>query len=181
IDHVAMVKMDVEGSELRALRGMTRLLGADDAPPVLFESNGHTLHFYGVRPSELLDEMERFGYRNLLVDTEQRLVEVPPGQAQLQTVVDYLAVKGSLDRLEGWRVEGPLSIDERISRVVQECRRPSPYLEGQRAYVAHALAGTEPEVLRHPEVVALLADLRADPSELVSTAAAWSTPVEDRR
>ena len=181
VDRVAMVKMDVEGSELRALGGMTGLLGADHAPPVLFESNGHTLHFYGVRPSELLEEMERFGYRNLLIDTEKRLVAVPSGQAQLQTVVDYLAVKGSPDRLEGWRVEGPLSIDERISRVVQECRRPSPYLEGQRAYVAHALADAEPEVLRHPEVVALLADLRADLSELVSTAAAWSTPPEDRR
>lgn len=173
LDPVAFVKMDVEGSEIRAVRGMADLLGGDGAPPVLFESNGHTLHFYGARPTDLLAEMDRLGYRSHLVEPG-RLVTVPPGQTQVQTVVDYLAVKGSLDGLAGWRVDEPLSLDERISRLLQQCQGSSPYLQGQRAYVGQALEVAEPEILARPEVQALLAELRADPVGWVRAAAAWS-------
>lgn len=170
---VAFVKMDVEGSEIRAVRGMAGLLGGDGAPPVLFESNGHTLQFYGARPTDLLGEMAGLGYRSHLVEAG-RLVPVPPGQTQVQTVVDYLAVKGALDGLAGWRVDEPLSLDERIARLLQQCQGSSPYLQGQRAYVGHALEAAEPEVLARPEVRALLAELREDPVDWVRAAAAWS-------
>ena len=89
-------------------------------------------------------------------------------------LVYYLAVKGLIDASPAWGIGGPLSIDERISRMVRECERSSPYSEGQRAYIARALADAEPEVLAHPEVVALLGDFRADPAERVRVAAAWS-------
>ncbi len=49
-DHVDFVKMDVEGSEVAAIRGMTRLLRREDAPPIFYESNGHTLNFFRLTP-----------------------------------------------------------------------------------------------------------------------------------
>jgi len=55
IERIDLIKMDIEGSEPTALRGMTRLLAQERAPPVVFESNGHTLHLLGQTPETLLD------------------------------------------------------------------------------------------------------------------------------
>jgi hypothetical protein len=71
-------------------------------------------------------------------------------------------------------VDEPLSLDERIARLLQQCQGSSPYLQGQRAYVGHALEAAEPEILARPEVRALLAELREDPVDWVRAAAAWS-------
>ncbi len=46
-DRVDAVKLDVEGAELAAIRGMAGLLSGPNAPIVLYESNTHTLQFFG--------------------------------------------------------------------------------------------------------------------------------------
>ncbi len=80
-DRVDLVKLDVEGSEIAALDGMSNLLTSADAPPILYESNAHTLGFYRRTPAELRTKLERFGYRSRRLDESQTVV------------VDYLAVK----------------------------------------------------------------------------------------
>src|SRR5262249_46279022 len=50
---VDLVKLDVEGSEVAAVHGMNKLLTRADAPPLIYESNSHTLHLFGQTPKSL--------------------------------------------------------------------------------------------------------------------------------
>jgi FkbM family methyltransferase len=59
---VGFVKLDVEGSELAALRGMQKLLAGPDAPPVVFESNTATQNLMRTTPGELYGEFAKHGY-----------------------------------------------------------------------------------------------------------------------
>jgi len=60
---IHVVKMDIEGSEFRALMGMIRLIRCWK-PSILFEFNPGLLRvFSGIEPTELLDTLRGFGYR----------------------------------------------------------------------------------------------------------------------
>jgi FkbM family methyltransferase len=91
-DRVDFIKMDIEGSEVSAVRGMARLLSRADAPPIFYESNRHTLGFFDKSPSDLKASLAALGYRNYLV-TPGGLIPVLPESEQHDTVVDCLAIK----------------------------------------------------------------------------------------
>jgi FkbM family methyltransferase len=164
----AFVKIDIEGSEIPAIRGMAGLLGTPDAPTLLYESNGHTLGLFGVRPPALTAELDALGYTSLAVEPD-RLVRVVPGQIQPHTIVDCLAVKHDV-ALPGRPAVPPLTYDERVGRIVADGRHPNP---DHRAYIGGALSGAEAEVLSHPAVVETLDLLLVDPEEPVRRAVAW--------
>ncbi|HEX2052150.1 MAG TPA: FkbM family methyltransferase, partial [Actinomycetota bacterium] len=164
---VNLLKVDVEGFEIKALRGMARRLTDPGAPTILFESNGHTLDFFGSSPSELLRELERYGYTNYLV-LPGRLVRTRPEELQPSTVVNYLAVKGGPPMLKGWRVEDRLTTEERVSLLVREVGYKS---QDHSAYVAKALSRAEAEILNADGIDEVIAALRNDPSEVVRRAA----------
>ena len=65
---IDFVKMDVEGSEIAALRGMASILKGGDAPIIITESNAHTLGFFDATPKDLLSLLESFMYQCYLVD-----------------------------------------------------------------------------------------------------------------
>lgn len=170
---VSFIKMDVEGSELRALRGMHDILVAPDAPPLLFESNGFTLVPQGARPEQLIAHLEDLGYASFLVDPP-RLVHARSTDLQPHTVVDYLAVKQVPEALvtRGWKVEPPMEPEERAARIIAECREADPF---HRAYIADALRSADEGVLADPGVRAAILALRDDPDDQVrSVAASWS-------
>lgn len=169
------VKMDVEGSEIRAMRGMTHLLSLDDAPPVLLESNGHTLALMGTTPTALLREVEGFGYTPYMV-LGARLVPVTSADLQPRTEVDYLALKQAPPSLPGWTVAAPLTTDERLAMLVEDCSSQS---EDCRAYIGRAIADGDAELLARPELAAALDRLAEDPIETVRAAVGWWT--EGRR
>ena len=169
---VAFVKMDVEGSEIEAVRGMRSVLERPDAPAILYESNGHTLALHDATPEQLIGELEDLGYKSYLIDGH-RLVRVDPSQLQPQTFVDYLAVKRLPRSLLGWRVDPVLTPAERIQRVVTDLGYPNPH---HRAYMAGALARAGEELRSHPEVRAARARLAHDDDPGVREAAArWTT------
>jgi FkbM family methyltransferase len=170
---VAFVKMDIEGSEIVALRGMSRVLGAEDAPSILYESNGHTLAFRSATPGQLRVELESQGYQSWLVEP-QRLVRLAGMEFQPQTLVDCLAFKRWPERLNGRRREGGLTLEEKIARIVADCRDPN---EDVRAYMARALAEAGP-LRTHPAVTDALTALRQDQIPSVRTACAWWSPAE---
>jgi FkbM family methyltransferase len=90
------VKLDVEGSEVRALRGMRKLLSGPGAPPLYVESNRHTLAFFGETPEALLAELHGLGYRVYAPGSSSGPLRlVPAGHRQQETVEDYLATKGA--------------------------------------------------------------------------------------
>lgn len=170
----AFVKMDVEGSEIMAMNGMRALLFSDDAPALLLESNGHTLNLMGTTPSELLAEVERFGYTAYLVD-RTRLVPVSATDLQPRTEVDYLALKSWPEPLAGYEVGARLSAEERVAMLVEDCSSES---EDVRAYIGRAIGDAGPELLAHPDLRAALDTLADDPVGTVRGAVEWWTSKE---
>ena len=60
---VDCIKMDIEGSEPRALAGMKKIL-MRDKPRIFFEFNPQAIREHSkTDPAELLDDMRRFGYK----------------------------------------------------------------------------------------------------------------------
>jgi FkbM family methyltransferase len=169
LQRVAFVKMDVEGSEPEALAGMAGLLGRSDAPPVLFESNGHALAFASATPNDLLARLESFGYLCYQVDAH-RLTRLDAASIQVETVAECLAVKGR-PALSGWEVRPSMTLEDRLLRIVAESRHPNPDC---RAYVARTLALVEEDLRTHPMVATALDCLRTDAVAEVRDAAAWS-------
>jgi FkbM family methyltransferase len=100
---VRMVKLDVEGSEIQAIRGMRAMLSGRDAPLLYFESNRHTLAFYGHSDEDLQREVRSLGY-DVYEIVGNHLRPTPAGCRQDQQVVDYLAAKRLPAGLDAWLV-----------------------------------------------------------------------------
>lgn len=70
LDGLALLKLDVEGSELPALRGCHGLLAERNSPMITFEWNEETARSLGYKPSEILEYLSRFSYRFYLAGKE---------------------------------------------------------------------------------------------------------------
>jgi FkbM family methyltransferase len=165
---VDFVKMDIEGSEVAAVRGMTRLLQTA-APPIVFESNGHALHLLGQQPSEIRLLLAAAGYDCYLI-RQRRLVPVTPNELQPECNVDYVAVRGLLPALEGWTVAPRATEAERDASILASCRDGNPHV---RAYIARALDDADGSLLGSGAIASALRDLTNDPIEDVRAAASW--------
>jgi FkbM family methyltransferase len=166
---VAFVKMDVEGSEIKAIRGMRYMLEQPGSPALLYEANGHTLALHGSTPESLMAELEGLGYTSYLVEPG-RLVRAAAADLQPQTIVDYLAVKRLPRGLTGWRAEPVLTFGERLSRLLADARHDNP---DHRVYIAAALRRAGEDLMWHPDVSACLDRLATDPEPAVRRAAGW--------
>jgi FkbM family methyltransferase len=166
---VDFVKMDIEGSEVVALRRMAGLLSRPKGPVVLFESNGQALQYFGHTPQQLAAVFREFGYQRYLVKSG-RLVPTRPDDLQPECVANYLAVKGTPPALLDWRIVAPRSREQTIGAIIAEARAAPVY---ERAYLARALAEAEASVLSDPRVIATLRSLSEDEDAAVREAAAW--------
>lgn len=73
-----LVKVDVEGSELRTLRGMERTLeAAGDDVTMFIEWNPGALALAGESPDALPRRLEELGFTVLLIDEERRTLRAP--------------------------------------------------------------------------------------------------------
>lgn len=171
---VTLVKMDVEGSELRVIRSMRNLLEGPDGPPLLFESNGYTLDFFGLTPNDLFLALEDLGYTSHMVEPG-RLVPLGAGDLQPQTMLDCLAFKRPPAGLTGWEIEPPMSVEEQIERIRADCRH---FNVNHRRYMAAALARAHPAVAGAPGVAEVLDELGRDADEEVRTAVKWWASAE---
>jgi FkbM family methyltransferase len=93
IRRIHLVKLDVEGSELLALRGGQELLGRKDAPALICEFNAKTLPSLGYDVATLREYIESFGYRLYrIIDDYGGLA--PVGKTmEIQSHTDLLALK----------------------------------------------------------------------------------------
>lgn len=65
---VALVKLDVEGAEMLALRGMRALLGAGLVQALLVEAHDHSLRKMGSSRQEVIDLLTSSGYETCSYD-----------------------------------------------------------------------------------------------------------------
>lgn len=162
------IKLDVEGSEIAAIRGMSRRLSRPDAPPLYFESNGHTLHFFRRKPAELLAEVAKLGYR-IYMARGDRFMPARPDFFQAKTCVDYLALKHIPEGLRGAIDDNPMTDEVVLSDILVEARYP---VTPHRCHIARTLAGApRGPIGDHPDVARILAELREDPEPEVRAAA----------
>lgn len=63
----SLVKVDVEGAEVKVLRGMNDLLGRPNHPHVILEVSEWSLREMGSSKEELFDIMDNHGYRAILL------------------------------------------------------------------------------------------------------------------
>lgn len=103
-DRIDLIKMDVEGSELRAVAGMQRLLERDDAPVILYESNCYSLGFYDATPIELRARLRGLGYQYHYRLEAQGLVPIRPRELQPDVLAECVAGKSPLPSLPGFRL-----------------------------------------------------------------------------
>jgi FkbM family methyltransferase len=168
---VDFIKLDIEGSEVHAVRGMAELLARPDAPAILFESNGFTLAMFDQTPNTLLRALEDVGYHSYLVEPGL-LTPVRASDFQPACNVDYLALKGPLRKLRQWRLGRPLSLHASVRRIAAEANQPPE----ARAYMAQALAKAGATLLSEPAIHHVLNRFRQDDDERVRSAAAWWDP-----
>jgi FkbM family methyltransferase len=168
-DRIDLVKIDVEGSEVAALRGMADLLSRPDAPILLYESNADALPMFGETPASLAAALVQLGYSSYLVEPG-RLVPTQLDDFRSECVVSYLAVKGQPPALAGWQVTGPQSHEEMVRRVLSQSSSPLAY---ERAHLARVLAEAGGAILADRRVKLVLGMLADDPEAKVRTAAAW--------
>ena len=62
IGRVDVIKMDIEGAEMPALRGARDLLSGDDSPVLVLECHPKTLAFTGQSPDDMLRLLDSYGY-----------------------------------------------------------------------------------------------------------------------
>lgn len=162
IEHVDLVKIDIEGGELFALDGMKRLLTSPNPPALFIESNGYTLAFQNFTPNDLVARLESFGYS--CYEILDRLRPFTSADFQYDCVVDFFAMKGQLRDSFQPLVGPPSTADETIAGVLRNAASTN---FAYRLYIMRALDRAPPEVLAHPQVLAALRGLQADPNEEV--------------
>ena len=86
----AVLKIDVEGAEVLALRGMTGVLAHEPQPPLLLEVREHQLKRLGSTSEELLGLLAAAGYELTSLGEDFELATIDPGTKAL--VGDFIAV-----------------------------------------------------------------------------------------
>lgn len=81
VGRIALLKMDIEAAEVRALRGMTRLLSAQPPRRILSEVNAIRLRDAGYAPEVLHEMLAAYGYSSWQIGRD-RLTVAPRADAQ---------------------------------------------------------------------------------------------------
>jgi FkbM family methyltransferase len=76
IQHVDMLKVDVEGADLLVFRGAQNLLARPDAPIILYESGCLTAGF-GYHPVESMWLLQSHGYHFFMISANGRITPLP--------------------------------------------------------------------------------------------------------
>jgi hypothetical protein len=84
IDQIKLIKIDIEGAEPFALKGMSKLLSSDSPPDIICEAVPFLLEISGHKPRDLVDFLDAFGYTGRLI-TNDGLVDFDPDRHQSPT------------------------------------------------------------------------------------------------
>lgn len=65
ITSVDFIKMDIEGAEMKALKGMRRLLNASSNLVMVIEFNPRLLQAFGISPQEAIEALRSYGFHSI--------------------------------------------------------------------------------------------------------------------
>lgn len=101
----SLVKMDIEGCELRAINGGIRLLERFH-PDIIFEGNGAHCVSNGYFPQDIIRQLELMGYSIYMI-VNNRLVLASSVMFQPFGLINYLATRKRIDsvgRFRAWSI-----------------------------------------------------------------------------
>jgi len=127
-DDVDVVKMDIEGSEVAALRGMRQLFDCGARPAMVLESNTSMLEFFDSSVVELRSALTERGYELLLIDHLHPgvLIETEADTVQTESASDILALASRPGGLaQRWRIEPGLTREATTARVLDAAASPA--------------------------------------------------------
>ncbi|VAW40048.1 hypothetical protein MNBD_CHLOROFLEXI01-2417 [hydrothermal vent metagenome] len=91
ISQVDLVKMDIEGAEIGALRGMKRIIANSPNLILLMEYNPQALTAFGHDPIAALDEVQAFGFSQMeSIEEDGRLTNLSQQPEKLRTLTQQL-------------------------------------------------------------------------------------------
>ncbi len=102
-DQVSYIKMDIEGSEIAALRGMKKFLKRYSFPIIYCESNGESLFHFGNTTEDLRKSFIDLGYHRYRW-SEDKLILCDDKQFQMNYCMDFLFIHDLPDFLSGFLV-----------------------------------------------------------------------------
>lgn len=91
IKRVDLVKMDIEGAEIGALRGMKRTIASSPNLVLVMEYNPQALKAFGHDPVAALNEVRSYGFQKMeAIELDGRLTDLTHQTEHLQTLTDRL-------------------------------------------------------------------------------------------
>jgi FkbM family methyltransferase len=162
-ERVTAIKLDIEGAELNALTGMSRIIDRW-RPHIVFESFPPGMFFYGASTTKVFKFLDRYGYR--IYRLGYRIL-TPSSEVTEHAVTDYFATAMSKLRTRfstGYKLRD-LSDDEIIGEL--KCLGSVPEWDFHRIYVLSIADHLRESVREHKDVKALISEwagrYRGDP------------------
>lgn len=93
VEKIDLIKMDIEGSEPAALRGMKSFLAKYDFPPIFMEINALTLLSFRETPMSLLKLSQALGYCAYVFGDNGTLIPHSCDEFQTEVLIDVLLLK----------------------------------------------------------------------------------------
>lgn len=94
LNHIDLIKMDIEGAELLALEGGVQMLSKRDAPAIVVELADINTVGFGYQATQIWDYLERFGYRMYHFDKYGRISGLAQRPADFSREQNLVGIKG---------------------------------------------------------------------------------------
>ncbi len=146
---LALLKMDIEGCEIKALNGAKKFFQDNKDVDIIFEANGAHCFANGYMPQDLLSYMESLGYNNYMI-FGNRLIKRTSRDIQEPAIIDYIATKKELKGfVDGFRFD-EMNENERISQIV---RSLTLMKEGYRMFMLKQLENTKESIKANKKII----------------------------
>lgn len=164
-----IVKIDIEGHEVHAIRGMHKFLKARDLPRLFIESNSYCLGFFSHSPVDLARELETIGYSIYRYESENTMRPWSSEEFQAILVQNLIAI-GPNDDFENLPpIIEPRSRSQRLAEIQKVAGLPRPY---HRAVLGRTMQYF-PRLLEEQEVLTVLKRLSKDGDQDVRESVSW--------